>query len=451
MDEKETQIFHDILAQIAREDVPEDYHAWPIIENKFGQMSRSFRSGPLFLKKQQDGFHFGKPLTALIALAFLAVLLFWLTPPGRAFAGQVFTFFQNAFSDHRPAQSDDFEPLALTRTPRPAIEAGIKEFDPTRDGPQAFFTPTAQPRVAAGSVFFGISLADAQNLVDYQVRIPADLPAGYQFVLASVDQTTRAVSQTYKFFPVEAGELFTITQTPLENAATEPVGQSASIEQFTLGDDLVEYVEGSWLHKYGDTQEEWQNAGPPYRFAWKDTAFRYDIGLFVDDVFRGGYLSRADMLDFIEVFFGIKPSLNSTVKLNYLTDLSIAETYTGWKILFPKTIPAGMFFSHAIYEPENDRVVLLFRLQDISLATSGVGMNVIEIHAGSGDSTPTCEDQPTVQLDGRMACLSTDEQGNLSLTWKAGLITINLQIFSTNSATLKMDVEDLILIANSLN
>ncbi len=450
MNQTNSEALKEVLDQIALDAVPGGYSPWPLIRDKIERRQPARRSMlAVWPKRLAPG---------LLAILLIVVALLGGTPQGRALAENAFSFFKRALSDVQPLSAAGPTEAAInTRTPASTFIPEIVPFNPADNPTDGLQTPTSSPEIHTGGMLNGLSLEAVQSLAGYPLRVPSQLPEGYRFVSANLDQETQAVNQIYQFFPYQAGEMIVINQAPLEHSpvATELVGQSATILPFSLGETVGEYVEGTWLNQYGTTQQEWYNHAPPYTFAWQDELYRYTVRFFVGDDFSPAYLTRQQMMDFLEVYFGAKSGLTDGINLNYLTDLTQAEDLAGFHILFPQAIPGGFEFSHAVYEPQNKRLILKFVPVAADRETGGVSLVILEMPAAALTEENNCDvsagNTQAVSIIGAAGCLSMTGDTSASLHWRSDDVEISLLYQSSTSNPVRLGEAQLLEIARSMH
>jgi hypothetical protein len=196
-------------------------------------------------------------LVALLVIMAGIILLF--TPKGRALAQEVFHFFTFAENDVLPLPSG--QPAELpppTRTAALTQIVELQEVTPAVNPSSAMSYPTATsvPPVEANAPIWNLSIEEAEQLAGYEIHVPVSLPPGYRLDNVIFVPQTQEVTQIYSFHPYSAGEQVILHQRP--SAPDDVIGQSAAVEQMTIGGIAVEFVEGSWFGEAGAEAETWQ-------------------------------------------------------------------------------------------------------------------------------------------------------------------------------------------------
>jgi hypothetical protein len=312
-------------------------------------------------------------LRAAFATILVAVLVLFITSQGRAWAQTLLRFFDRGNGMPAPVAGE----VLPTRTPQPTYQAELVTVAPGETDSGSFLTPPRGTTGEVGDVVYNLTLEDAQKLAGFDIRVPVAAPAGYQLSEISFDKQTYTVWQIYKFQPYQSGEMFIISQSR-ENAPIT-IEQDATVEQIQVGDVPVEHVTGMWFAEQGAAWETWDPNVPLQTFRWEDDGFYFTLQFVLGETFSPAYLSQQDMITEIEVLMGLQTSWPDTVNLNYLTSYEAVEEAAGFDIITPSMLPEGFVFSHGVYEPGNQRVVLIYRPEDGSRYSSGTSLVIFEI------------------------------------------------------------------------
>jgi hypothetical protein len=260
-------------------------------------------------------------LRVAFATILFAVLVLFITPQGRAWAQTLLRFFERAESNTLP--------LSTPQSPEP---------------------------------IWGLSVAKAEELAGFKVRVPACVPPGYGLKTVIFNPQNGAVIQLYEFSPRQAGESFALIQSPTR--PNDLIGSNATVETLDIGGTAVEYVSGMWFSGVGSDTEQWISGQPVHTFIWQEADFYFTLQFLVDETFSPAYLSQQDMTTEIEAVMGLRTSWPDKVNLNYLTSYDAVEKAAGFDILTPSVLPEGFIFNYGVYEPENQRAVLIYRSED---------------------------------------------------------------------------------------
>jgi hypothetical protein len=214
---------------------------------------------------------------SVLLLAALAMLLgIFFALPVRTFAQDVLGFFTRADSD--------------AMTMRVPVERGW----------QLPLPPDSAP----------ITVAAAEKLAGFHVRVPAGMPHGYRFESAYYLADSGGVQLAYV---AEREALVTITQWPANRAPasaatpTPDVGASASIFIVRIGSVMGEYVRGGWTlaeeQVAADTeggmvslQALWDPDAAMQALRWQDGYILFEISVTGGVPGSDAYLDRDDVV-----------------------------------------------------------------------------------------------------------------------------------------------------------
>lgn len=382
---------------------------------------------------------------AMAALVILALgAAFFLTRPGRAAAQNFIQLFRRAERNVLPLPPGlPVEPIPPTRTPAPTQVIGL-ELAATGTS-RAIFTPTPIKSTEQGPVTAGLTIAEAEALAGFPVRVPNSLPDGYRLANTTFDSERQLVTQIYQFTPYQAGEMFILHQ-QLE-PPTDPIGLSAEIEQFAVGSTAVEAVSGSWFVAAGSNQEEWIPDAPVHTFRWVQQGITITLQFVVGDTFSPAYLTREAMLAVVETVIGTRSTLPETVELNNLPSVEAAEQAAGFDLLAPTLLPEGFVLERAVYEPENKRAVFIYITND----SSGKSSPSLVIYQIAKDS-----DTPAANTDGAEAVMVGGYPGVLfdgevpSLFWETDSLSITINYFGDPSHPARIEKARLVEIGEGM-
>lgn len=233
----------------------------------------------------------GKQPQARLRLAGVAVLMILLmgvilllTPPGRGFAQEVIRFFNFAESDVLPLPTGQLTELPPpTRTPAPTQLVELQEGTSAVNahGAMSYPTKSAIPTVQAEENTWNLTLDEAEQLAGFDLRIPASLAPGYRLDNVIYEPSSGEVIQFYEFHPYSAGEMFLLGQR--QSPPEDIIGKSAAVEQITIRETPVEYVEGAWSGDSGLSVETWGGGAPYHTFRWQEGENYFTLVFLFDD------------------------------------------------------------------------------------------------------------------------------------------------------------------------
>lgn len=406
-----------LIHHLAEEKVPMNYDPWIIMQGKIEANKREKEihlSGKLAAVKRRN-------LAALVIFGFvLIVAVFFMTSPGQVVANGLLSFFFRTDSNVRAV-------------------------------PTELITP--------GTTTYGLNIDEAEKLAGFHIFVPASLPDGYSLAEVVYDSQLREVIQVYKFEPYQAGEMFLLTQQTSQPA--EIVGQSAEVKEFMVGTTPVESVLGSWFSPLNSTTEEWYSDAPVHTFRWQEDGFFYSTQFWVNDSFSPAYLSVEDRTAFLETLIGTRPALPEKINLKNLLSQDEIISVSGMQILMPTALPDGFQFSHAVYEPENKRVVLIYPFGNDNQSSNQAKIVIFETPINSPQGTISFDGYPegaverliigdmeSTYIRGALVDGKYDENFGSGILEQTNSLNISIQFYG--SATVSLDKESLIEVAKSL-
>lgn len=371
------QLSNQTLNYLADQAVSENYDPTPLMRQR---LATRFRS-----RKHQAKGERHQPRLSLAGLAFLLVLvagtIFFVTPQGRGVAQTVIRFFNLAQNDILPLPTGQTtEPPHPTRTAAPTRVVELQEVTPAANASGALSFPTVTPvtDAKADGAKWNLTIEQAEQFVGFKLRVPVSLPSGYRLDNVIFDPRTSEVTQIYGFHPYSAGEQFILHQRP--SKPTDVIGQSAIVEQMTVGGVGVEYVAGAWFGAAGASTESWHTDSIYHTFRWQEGDFFFTLEILFDDsdTWSPAYWTKDGMLAMVEIVMGVRAEFPEQININNLTSLDQAEKVAGFDLLVPSVLPEGFVFSRAVYEPQTKRILLFYQPQDGSRDSSGVRLVIIE-------------------------------------------------------------------------
>jgi hypothetical protein len=449
------------LNELADKAIPADHDPYPGMKKQL-EADRRFHPIPARRVNMQKRL-LSAGLIVLLAVAAGAALFF--TPPGQAFAQGLYQFFTRAEGDSlSTSASQPTEPPPPTRTAAPTHIAELQAVAPAGDVADIEGYPTATPVVPGGpnAPLWNLTLDQAEQLAGYEVRVLASLPPGYRLDNVVYDPQTQEVEQFYGFHPYAAGEQFILHQRP--SSPADVIGQSATVEQLNLGGLPVEYVAGSWYGENGAEAETWHPDSIHHTFRWQQGDFFFTLEILFDsaNTWSPAYWTQDGMLAMVEIAMGTRAEYPEQVNLNNLTSIAQAELAAGFDLLVPSTLPEGFVFSRAVFQPESRMVRLFYRPQDGSRDSSGTQLVIVE-KLGAGQLAETWEGYPqgaveTVMVGSRQATFARgsmadgfyDPEGSLYLAWDTADLSIKIIYSAPSGYPTRLDREQMIAIAESM-
>ena len=200
-------------------------------------------------------------IAVLIVVTLLTVV--FLTPPGRAFAQNIFQFFTRAESKVRPLPPGQIpspeEAQAISTAQAPAPLVGMAEAEKS-----AGFDAKELPSVPKGFEFAGAMAIEGSLSIQYQAQ-----GNGGQLV---INETTNGFIQS------------DWDQSPAD-----------AITQVKVGDVDAEIVQGAFVVYPGESVARWNPDAPVLRLRWIENGIWYEMTKF-GNVESIAYLDQAGMI-----------------------------------------------------------------------------------------------------------------------------------------------------------
>lgn len=418
---------HQVINHLAEQKVPEDYDPWKKMQTRFGvdlagqELPGHVNDAHRFSSKQLVR----SAVLAALVLVLAVGALFFTSPSGRVVAQSIIDLFTKTDGDERSV-------------------------------PDAYSS--------SGVTTSGLSIKEAEKLASYKVVVPTSLPDGYSLTDVIYNSQSQGVSQIYKFSPYQSGEMFIFTQ-QIAFPSDPPIGQSAEVEQLQLGNTTVESVIGSWFAPGDSNTEHWVPEAPVHTFRWQKDGFYFTLEFWVNDTFSPAYLSEKNRQEILEIFLGTRVNLSENFNLNNIKSLEEAEMASGMQILAPATLPEGWVFSHAVYEPENRRVILIYLPENSSKGpnTNSASLVIIETPITPSQKPASYDGYPPEALEeitigqfngtfiqGAVVDGIYNPNFGFSIQGQTDLLNITINYYKTNSDSVQLDKEQMIAIAESL-
>jgi len=425
------QLKQKTIHQFAEHEIPANYSPWEVIKLR-AEKNLPKRSSVRLVKPANKGI-LTRSLGYVMLLALLAGAIYLITPQGQVTANSLWRFFQKAESNTLPLPEIN---------PVPAQIEGENN--------------------QQGSWTRGLTLSEAEELAKFKVQELKYAPEGYIRTDMIFNSQTQSVLQIFKFHPAQAGEMFILDQQLSSNG--EPVGQNAEIEQISIGNTLVEVVNGAWFTADSSKLQEWTSESQIRTYRWQQDGFFFTLQFSVGDTFSPAYLSKEDMQAVVETAVGVRTTPLVKANLNNLSNIEEVKHAAPFQLLAPALVPEGFILERGVYEPENKRVVLIYRPQDSSGSLNNASLVIFEIlNDGSSPSPYYAKEWPTGMIKqvmvgsaaGTLTHGTVDKGGyfpspDYSLYWETDTLRITINFSASSSDPSRLDEAGLIQIAESL-
>jgi len=204
-------------------------------------------------------------IATLVVIALLTVA--FLTPPGRAFAQNVFHFFTRAESKERPLPSE--------QVPSPEEAQAVS----TVEAPAPF-----------------VSVSEAEQLAGFDAKELPSIPEGFDFVGAMSIEGGISIQYQAKG---NGGQLVINETTNGFMESDWDQSPADAITQVKVGGLDAEIVQGAFVVYSGETVAKWNPDAPILRLRWIEDAVWFEMTKF-GDVESIEYLDPAGMIALAE-------------------------------------------------------------------------------------------------------------------------------------------------------
>jgi len=388
--------------------------------------------------------------TFAMAILFLIMVTLALTPPGRAWAQELFQFFKKVDSTTIPVSEKELEQYNYFATSTESYDLPLVPV----------FIPTVTPEIASlpdcdtaeKAQSYSCQIAYAESQLGFELREFPEQPQNLEFQNVWFDKQTKFAMIEYG----SPGMLLRLSQKlgkAPEAFRPWPWVPASDVEKIKVGLFDGEYVSGGFDLSTESGELVWRDTTSTQRVAWSDGTYWYllDSG--------GPLMNRARLIE-------LATSLVETPKIVekqpdpealdiILTSISEAESYSGLDLKAPTLLPIGFVFSEAHYTS--------FRKNEVSLYYEGnnVGSNSLVIHVKKDNSanfdtlSTIQENSEVVKVNGQNAYYDFMEDGArpyLFLSWQDGDLNYRLYFYWYNDIIHGViDKQKMIAIAESMD
>lgn len=346
-----------ILTHLAQEAVrPSEIDLWPILQAKLTTKSNfqhrkepNLKSISLLSNRKRVAF-----ISALTLLAVLGMI--FILPQGWAWAKNFIRFFlptkdQIAIPTQNSVNLVEITPGVMQPTLTPA-----SSWKPA-------FAETC------GELFAPrCSVEQIQQLVSFQVKSIAVVPAGLQFIGA----TGGPEGVTLIYQRNDPYSIISLTQSPMltEENQTVLVGSSAVVEEILINSVDGEYVKGGYFHLGGDTETHWDPSAELQSLRWEENGILYTITLTGSNDFTPQMLDKIGLTNLATSLTDQVTPIANELDVVEMKSISEAEQEAGFEVIEPSWIPEGYLFKYASYIDESKTICLVyFHPSDIAMGS----------------------------------------------------------------------------------
>lgn len=346
-----------ILTHLAQEAVrPSEIDLWPILQAKLTPKSNfQHRKEPNL--KSISLLSNRKRVAYISALTLLAVLgMIFILPQGRAWAKNFIRFFL-------PTKDQIAIPTQYS--------VNLVEITPGVMQPTLTPASSWKPAFAetCGELFAPrCSVEQIQQLVSFQVKSIADVPAGLQFIGA----TGGPEGVTLIYQRNDPYSIISLTQSVMltEEDQTVLVGSSAVVEEILIKGVTGEYVKGGYFHLGGDTETHWDPSAELQSLRWEENGILYSITLTGSNDFTPQMLDKTGLTKLATSLTDQVTPIANELDVVEMKSISEAEQEAGFKVIEPSWIPEGYLFKYASYFDESKTICLVyFHPSDIAMGS----------------------------------------------------------------------------------
>jgi hypothetical protein len=304
-------------------------------------------------------------LKIAFAVVFLAVLaILFVTPPGQAWAQEVFQFFNRINSSTIELPERDLKQMQELpgQYDLPLVPVIIPAVSPEMAALPGCDTPEA-----AQSYGCQVALAESQLGFDLK-ELPAQ-PEGWRFDAVRFATTSRSATigysldsqqPSYGTFYLRQGEGIFSEVYPNDPWSLVPADK---VEKVKVGMYDGEYVRGSFSLPANGSRLVWSDTDRHSRLAWSDGTRWFLIELW-PNLNLPDRLDRDRLIELAERLVDAPPEQAETLDPDFLASVSDAEKVSGFDLKAPTLLPMGTSFSYARFYPNNAEVRLFYGINN---------------------------------------------------------------------------------------
>ncbi|MCI0554844.1 MAG: hypothetical protein L0287_28175 [Anaerolineae bacterium] len=291
-----------------------------------------------------------------LAIAVLLLLTgFLISPQGRAWAQEVFQFFQKV----------NFTSIPLSEEEKQWMNAPAEQYDLPL---VPVIIPMLAPEMASlaecqesrNIQSYACQVAYAESKLGMDLKEFSKTPEGWIFKTLNFDATSQTASFIYTHYS-EHGADFVLRQGtgkfPTEYGLWSMVPAS-EVETVVVGSFAGEYVQGTFSLREGDSAWRWDSDDWIQRLAWSDGKRWYYIQIFPPGP---GHISRDKLVELAAGLVDSPTEVADPLNPDSLASIANAEEYSGLDLKAPTVLPLGFDFSYARYFPFNNEVHLHYK------------------------------------------------------------------------------------------
>lgn len=296
-----------------------------------------------------------RALTMLYLTITLLIAFLGLTPQGRAFAQNIIEFFTTTDQNSFPLSEEE---LAGFYTPEPPRALALVNVTPMSQSLEYCANPED-----AGTYECEIKRVENELKVDlkeFSNSPPNHIFAGVWFRLNTLSANAEYVvgisyqaSGKYLFLEQRNGNL------PPDSDWDKVF--SEAVQSVKIGEYDGEYANGSFGLRNGDDKLTWSATGAEQQIRWMEGDRWFKITA-LGGPGTSGYLDKEALISLASnmVYKPENSDPTREVNLEFIPNIALAEKICECNILQPTTLPTGMEFGHASYDPERKSIMLIY-------------------------------------------------------------------------------------------
>jgi hypothetical protein len=385
---------------------------------------------------------------ALSGILLLVLAVFLVTPRGRAWAQEVFHFFNRINS--QTVELPESQMKLLTEGTNDSFDLPLVPV----------FIPTVSPEIATlpgcetpeKSQSYRCQIAWAESQLGFDLKEFPEVPENWGFESLSFDPASNSAITSYILDQFQTSGSFLLMQglgdfsKEYSNVPWEVV-PADKVESVKVGEYSGEYVKGSF-GKPENNRLAWSDAYL-HRLAWSDGTRWYSIKVWPNPTMPDSF-GRDRLIELAESLVDapkeISESANPDPLYTTVYSISEAEKISGVDLKTPTLLPMGIHFEYARKYSYNDEVRLFYGTNNelVIHAWKGKSLDVDRLSAAPN------ENLKVVSVNGEKALLGSAEGSHtrLFLWWEDDGMYYQMYYYLYFGQII--DKEELIAIAESM-
>jgi hypothetical protein len=281
-------------------------------------------------------------LNVVYLVIFLFIAFISLTSQGRAFAQAILNFFTTT---DQQSISLSKEEVDLFYTPAPTYALSLVEV--TSSPPL-----TGRCSNIEGTGTYECKIQYVENQLNIDIKEFSVVPPGWAFKEIDFHSTISSTNNVVVISYQTPGAYLFLRQGSGEFPPDTDWGKVfiSAIQKVKIGQYDGEYVNGTFALKNGDDQITWESTGSDQRIRWREDKRWFEIVALVGPG-TSGYLNQEALISLASDMVYQPENFDQTTKVDFIPNIALAEKICRCTILQPTTLPDGMSFDYARYDP----------------------------------------------------------------------------------------------------